>query len=500
MTTLNFPDEVLLEIFDSYRQSFGDQFSSERVWNNKNGWFKLAHVCHNWRSIVLASPSRLRLRLYFAHNTPTRRVALECFTYLKTIVDYTDSTWKASATKRFATALRYPDRVCGIAVRRSEKSSDNLKISKALDLPLPALESLVVDNTGVLQRVVLPTSLTTSIQSLRHLRLVNANLTSLLPLLPATRTLVDLNLTIETIFDTTSKSSLLTYLQHMPHLRNLQVTMHLYSQGPTVEMPPTTIVLLAELSSIRLFGSNSQTERFLAGLVTPSLRELHISAIDRDYGFSNKFDIPCLSKFIRAAGMCFVAARLVLSSPIRIALFAPPYSMDDPPSQVVTIDTLLTANKGSAFSTMLAILEDIFFSPANTWLYRFSFGNLAPWRKFFEHFCNVKVLRLHHGLEKEVSSMLLQSSVNPPPPREDVDPDTTTPSGTPINSSRSQCIFPSLEEIVVYPRTPRTFITAKERAFVLESFGLFKAARDQMGRPVKVSWNTDREIPVCSLK
>jgi hypothetical protein len=52
VTIYNLPSEVLLEIFDQYRQSFVDQ--PERVWNNKNGWFKLAHVCHNWRCLVLA--------------------------------------------------------------------------------------------------------------------------------------------------------------------------------------------------------------------------------------------------------------------------------------------------------------------------------------------------------------------------------------------------------------------------------------------------------------
>ena len=426
-------------------------------------------------------------------------VALECFKNLQIIVDYTESTWKASATKRFATALRYPDRVCGIAVRRPEKGSDNLKISKALDLPFPALESLVVDNTRAGPSIILPTSLTTSIQSLRHLQLINTRLTSLFPLLPVTGTLVDLNLNIDTIYYTTNGGSLLAHLQHMPHLCNLQVTTQLYCWRPTVEKPPPTTVLLAELTSIRLSGPNSQTEWFLAGLVTPSLRELHISAFDRDYRSSRGFDIPCLSKFIRVAGMCFFAARLALSPSSlmsRIALFAPSHSVDAP-SQVVTINTPLSAEMGSAFSAMLAILEDIFLSfSANRTPYGSLLGDLAPWRKFFGHFCNVKVLRLHHGLEMEVAFMLWQPSVNPPPPQEDIDPDTMT---TPINSSRSQYIFPSLEQIVVYPRTPDASIGTEERASALEPFGLFKAARHQMGRPVKVSWNTDGEIPVCSL-
>jgi hypothetical protein len=95
----NLPDKVLLEIFDIYRLTYGNQSSSDRDWNNKNGWFELAHVCHNWRCVVLASPSRLRLRLYFAHDTPTRAVVLERLSHFSIIVDYRKVTWNASAPK-----------------------------------------------------------------------------------------------------------------------------------------------------------------------------------------------------------------------------------------------------------------------------------------------------------------------------------------------------------------------------------------------------------------
>jgi hypothetical protein len=55
-------------------------------------------------------------------------------------------------------------------------------------------------------------------------------------------------------------------------------------------------------------------------------------------------------------------------------------------------------------------------------------------------------------------------------------------------------VFHLLEEIVVYARTPDTSIGEKERA-VLKPFGPFATARYEVGRPVKVSWKTDREIP-----
>lgn len=141
----NLPDEVLLEIFDFYRQSLRDQPSYERVWNNRKGWFKLVHVCHNWRSVVLASPSRLQVRLHFTHNSPTRAVVLERLSHLPIIFDYVNANWNASLLTRMISALRYPDRVCRIAIgtgRKFDLQIDSKTFSKALDFPFPSLESL----------------------------------------------------------------------------------------------------------------------------------------------------------------------------------------------------------------------------------------------------------------------------------------------------------------------------------------------------------------------
>jgi hypothetical protein len=197
MTINNIPNEVLLEIFDRYRHTFGDQLGSERTWNNKNGWFKLAHVCHNWRSIVLASPSRLRLRLYFNSNTPTRAVVLQSLSHLPIIVNYSNVIWKGDAPKRFTSALRYPNRVCRIAIRASSNASG---ITEALDIPFPALESLDLINKYSVKRVLRSPYFMTSIQSLRHLRLDHMSLTSTSPLLSVTKSLVELTLNTDKVF------------------------------------------------------------------------------------------------------------------------------------------------------------------------------------------------------------------------------------------------------------------------------------------------------------
>jgi hypothetical protein len=143
---------------------------------------------------------------------------------------------------------------------------------------------------------------------------------------------------------------------------------------------------------------------------------------------------------------------------------------------------------------MLATVEDIFLSLSDPiGLNMPVVVDLAPLGKFFEDFRNVKVLRLHHGLEREVTDML-QYTVDPP--AQGIDPDGATPFGKLIYSRQSTLdIFPSLEEIVVYPRTPDMSISEKEHASVLDLFEPFSTARYQVGRPVKVFWDVDGKVP-----
>jgi hypothetical protein len=502
MTIHDLSDDVLLEIFDLYRQTFGDQL---KVWNNKNGWFKLVHVCHNWRSVVLASPSRLQLRLYFAGDTTrtsdsTNALVIERLLHLPIIVDFLNVSWCAGGLERLISALRYPDRVSSIGLVGSYNHMDLDKIAEALDLPFPTLESLELRSLNNLEPVLSATSLMTSIRSLRHLRLFHVYPPCIFQLLSVTRTLVDLTLLVSSVFYQTNGASLLTHLQHMPHLRNLQMTTFA-TLSSIEEKPPIITVLLAELTCFHFFGDCAQTEWFVAGFDTPSLREFHITAVDLDArGISHTFDIPYLSKFIRVTGVVFLAARLTISGPsLTTSLFTHPHSIDDPPSKAVRIET--QSDPGSALSAMLATIEDIFLFLPIPIKYCESYEYYVPWREFpevFNEFRSVKVLRLHHGLETQLVDILRQPAMNFPLAREEVGPDATMPSDEPVDGNRNRFtldIFPSLEEIVVYSRTPDTSIDKKERPSGIESFEPFATERYEVGRPVKVSWGADGEVP-----
>ncbi|KAI0267617.1 hypothetical protein BGY98DRAFT_1142321 [Russula aff. rugulosa BPL654] len=67
LTINNLPDEVLLEIFDSFRQSV-DPY--DQKWRKEHSWLNLAHVCGKWRAIMFASTTRLDLGITVGPEKP----------------------------------------------------------------------------------------------------------------------------------------------------------------------------------------------------------------------------------------------------------------------------------------------------------------------------------------------------------------------------------------------------------------------------------------------
>ena len=426
---------------------------------------------------------------------------LQRLSHLPIVVDYGNVTWHSDTLGRLISALRYPDRVCRITIQGSY--TDSVVLSKALGSSFPALESLELQNAGSFDPTILLASpFMTSIQSLRHLQLEGP---SLHPILSVTTSLVDLTLGgFVTILSLMDGVSIFTHLQRMPHLRNLQLsTQYDFSFDHEDDMPPSpAATTLTELTCFRISAGYSEIDWFLPGLVAPSLRELHISIYD-SYDSSDSsdiFHIPNLSKFICATGTVFFAARLTIwghTFQTSLFAFAPPLSIDDPPSKIVSIETSTLVRLDSTSALMRTTVEDIFLSLSDSTEFDEPIP-LEDFREFIKEFRNVKTLRLHHGLETTVADMLRPPTENPLPTGEGVISDATIPTSTSIHPSGSQFtldILPSLEEIVVYARAPNMSIDEKEGASALELFGPFMTARHRVDRPMKVFWNADGKVP-----
>jgi hypothetical protein len=236
LTINRLPDEVLLEIIDSYRQNLkifhryrlkNDQYGDQ--WRKKYAWFNLAHVCRRWRSVVFASSSRLDLNIVVGPEKPSH-IKTILSGHLPILIDYLcldlpDNTDSALWCMR--AALRHRDRVREISLRGWDVIFG--KIIRATNYYFPALESLVL-RFPYSNKPDIPATFLRGPDRfdlpLRRLRLDGAHLASVSELLLSATALTDLTLTFANtaVFDSPQGSFLLGCLQGMQSLRSLHLT------------------------------------------------------------------------------------------------------------------------------------------------------------------------------------------------------------------------------------------------------------------------------------
>jgi hypothetical protein len=142
LTINRLPDEVLLEIFDSYRQSTNHY---SYYWREKYAWFNLAHVCRRWRAVVFASSSRLDLNITVGPEKPGY-IKTILSGHLSILIDYVrmyepPGNITGSALWRMHAALRHRDRVREISFGGWSVISFG-KFIRATNYHFPTLESL----------------------------------------------------------------------------------------------------------------------------------------------------------------------------------------------------------------------------------------------------------------------------------------------------------------------------------------------------------------------
>ena len=122
------PEEVLLEIFDFYLCEV----------YNKTEWKTFVHVCRGWRSIVLAAPLRLDLRLVCTGITPVRKM-LGIWPALPIALRFFEFTDEALA------ALQYRDRICEIYLGFVSDYKLKSLAEVTRQAPFPALTDLRIE-------------------------------------------------------------------------------------------------------------------------------------------------------------------------------------------------------------------------------------------------------------------------------------------------------------------------------------------------------------------
>jgi len=463
MTIRSIPNEVLLEIFDSFRQTFQREQDYEGAWNSNKGWFKLAHVCREWRQVVLTSPSRLHVRLLFTSHRSGGAMAIRHLPPLPIHVDYRSGVPFAKTQIRMISALAHPDRVCGIAFKTYYRRSKHLsKLVAAMNQPFPALESLELHCSHSLELHSTLPFLAAQTPHLRSLKFIGY-VDGFYRLLPYTTSLVDLTLCLHAIIVTLSDTQLLFHLQGLSSLRRLKVKAG-HGEVPD-HLGEREDVLLPTLTSFSFAGHVDLLEALMAGLTAPSLQELRISI----YDFPEIPPPTNLTTFIRNSGRQFFSAQInTPSDRINLVMSTHSQSTDDPPFKIIA-SGMSTLTMGDLFTGTLATVEDVFLaSPFSLESLATSIPDSFPSYEFFTPFRDAKILRVSPGIEPKVGAVLSPDLL---PALEEIELNATTPSCIPIR------------------------IDEKEVESALEPFKPFVDARQQAGHPVKVHWNTDRVIP-----
>ena len=241
-----------MEIFDAYRQLNELEPRYENVWNSRDGWFKLTHVCQSWRCLVHFSPSCLHVHLLV--TPPARATLLRHLPPFPILVCCNSLSWTDEEVTLTLAAIMHCSRVHGITLQISDMHM--AKFLEALCHPFPKLESLDICHWHMYHReLILPaTFLSGSAPCLRRLPLEDVVSNCISFLLSSATGLVELSLNIE--YSSLPESSLLMNLWCMSCLRRLELNMNNWLNGYYDSRPAVTgdVVPLSKLtdSSLRV--------------------------------------------------------------------------------------------------------------------------------------------------------------------------------------------------------------------------------------------------------
>ncbi|KAH9042861.1 hypothetical protein EDB84DRAFT_1472773 [Lactarius hengduanensis] len=468
------PGDVLLAIFDAYRQLHEHQPDYEKVWNSRDGWFKLAHVCMNWRHTVLSSSFHLQVHLLFTPRRSPTDPVLRCLPPFPILIHYSTGPWteEEGGLALAAITIRHRNRVRGFTLqsRRSDWKQD-AEFFRALNHPFPELESLeICPPYSFGPDPILPPAflLRGSAPSLRRLTLreVKPDYISLLLSHYATG-LVELSLTIKR---SAPGALLFTNLQHMSCLRRLELDLDFEPSDSDPPPPDNTgdVIPLSKLTHLIFKGYKLYLLALVDGLVAPSLQHLEATLHDQSRSFStifhhdqsrNLFPIPHLCKLICDTDCQFTTVHLGLSH-FRFRFYAGTgsKSVDDQPFKIITHEPDSLEQVGQELSGPLSTVEELIIAwDVYRWLTE-TYIQTDKWRGFCYHVPQVKVVQVPVEVALDIARCFKQEP--------------------------SLDLLPVLERIEVHSMADFDELYVP----ICEAFEPFISARKREGRPISLSW------------
>jgi hypothetical protein len=408
---------VLLNIFHLYRLAEPDEYENENGlltyrWDRQRWWYKLAHVCRQWRNIILESPSLLDLHLYCANGVPVADM-LAHSPPLPLAIHYRTS-WKITAEDEsgILLALSHRDRV-----RRVDlwMLSNMGKFVAAMDDQFPVLECMYIFSQT---EEVLP--VTFQAPNLRQLRLWTASLPIESPLLTTTAGLVTLVLSDIPPFAYFPSSYLRTRFSLLLQLEKLSIGFRSPIPDHDVEWQLHQTPDMITLPNLRWFVFHGASAYCLDGLVAwitaPSLSFLHVKFFDQLFS-----TVPPLLQFMQTSeSLSFSSVKLALEEDC-VHVTAGPWRASSPLDLRIICDHLEWQVASAVqilgtLSPLLLAVEQVTLSYAERH-YEPSWHNSvhrSQWRELVRPFINAKTFRVEGAPVGEMLRPLLSHDGEPP--------------------------------------------------------------------------------------
>jgi hypothetical protein len=283
------PDDTLLEIFDFYLVRPYSEFGREDAWHT------LVHVCKKWRSVVFASPRRLKRQLLCTNKRPVENT-LDIWPEFPIVIIGHRGMSKPQDANNIIAALKQHKRVCEFGMHGIPNSFLNRMRAMNMNNPFSALTSIGLRSTQINAPALPDSFLGGSAPRLQTLYLVGVPFPALPNLLLSTHDLVKLHLWNIPLSGYISPEAMVTCLSASTRLENLVLgfrSPRSRADGETRLIPRLTRVVLPALTSLYFKGDSEFLEDIVAQIDTPLLTRFRIT-------FFNQliFNTPLLGHFI----------------------------------------------------------------------------------------------------------------------------------------------------------------------------------------------------------
>jgi hypothetical protein len=399
------PDDILLEIFDSYREDISRASPVESAW----GWQTLAQVSRRWRAIVLASPQRLHLRVVCDPRTPVRAsldiwppfpIAVICFPF---------HTVDEEGEANMIAALQHRDRVSDIHIF-DETGFAVQRLAAEMQEPFPALTDIYLGSFFYLPPVLPDAFLGGSAPRLRSFTLQHVEFPAFSRFVLNATHIVTLRLSDIPNYGyfSLSPDAMAACLAALPELELLSIVFRSPPSSPLqMAVTPPMRVVLPSLTQFRFRGVSEYMEDIISRIDTPQLNQLSIGLF-----MDLIFDIPQLHMFIGRSGKLMpldearllfddVMIKLILGSPTRFEL---EIRCEEPGWQLSSMAEI--CNKHLPFLSkvdQLNICGSSRIQPE-----RKDEVDSSQWLELFRPFSAVRVLYVFRRLESVVAAALLE--------------------------------------------------------------------------------------------